>query len=75
MDKLNCMACRGIGKKGMYKAYMLPCAYCNGSGEAKDRADNISIGLRAGILNRHAMQMELEFTQIEEESCLQLCQK
>ena len=75
MGKLDCMACRGIGKRGKYKAYILPCPYCNGTGKAKDRADNISIGLRAGILNRYAMQQELEFIQTEEETCSQLCQK
>lgn len=72
MSKPDCMACNGIGRRGMYEPYILPCAYCNGSGKAKDKADNISIGLRCGVLNRPAIQTNLEFLQVPKESCIQL---
>lgn len=67
MSAPDCMACNGKGKKGMYEPYILPCAYCNGSGKAKDKADNISIGIRCGVLNRHVMRVNLNFHNVKEE--------
>lgn len=56
---VDCIACDGTGRKGIYEGYIFKCAYCNGTGKLNNQEELRSVGLRCGKIYQNAYQLQL----------------